>query len=169
MLPLPGKPPFNPDRPAPYWINAAQVYNGLYALSGHNPFAISGLANADMESSFEPYAVGDKGTAYNLWQHHWSPRGERILAATGIDVRTERSIKKVCGALWWELNNVKPYKTAFTLMLAAPTYEAACPLFTKLIEGAGAANAVERRVQDAQFWGVWIGKNAPFIARYPAV
>ena len=169
MIPLPEKPAFNPGNPAQYWVNASQVYNGLYALSGSNPFSIAALANADMESSFRMDVEGDSDTAYNLWQWHWVPRGQRILDATGIDIRTERSIKKVCGALWWEVSNVKPYKTALSLMLGAKTYEAACPIFTTMIEGAGAADAVARREQDAGFWGAWVARNGIFLASRPAL
>ena len=166
IVPPPPKPAFTTT--SPYWITAEQIYNALWALSGRNPFCIAALANADMESAFQAPAIGDEDTAFSFWQWHWAPRGQRILANTGIDVRAERSVKKICAALWWELNNVAPYRTALGLMLAAPTYEAATPIFCNLIEGAGATDAAARRVLDAQILGAWVEKNGIFIAQHPA-
>ena len=167
MLPLPGKPPFDLKNPHPYWITAAKVYNGLFSLSRRNPFSISGLANADMESAFKPSAVGDKGTAFGLWQHHWVPRGAKILAGTGIDVRIETDPFTCCRALWWELNNTRSYSRALSLMLQTSTVSIACPIFTAQIEGAGAPDAGARRVQDALLLSRWVADNPVFLAQFP--
>ena len=160
------KPQFTPS--SPYWIRVAQVYNALWALTAHNPFVIAALANADMESSLLTNVKGDGGRAYNLWQWWWEPRGARILQNTGIDVRTETRTTRVCGALWWELNNVEPYKDALRQMLDCTTYEAATPIFCKVIEGAGAKDAAQRRVTDASIFGPWIERNGIFISQHPA-
>ena len=166
MLPLPPKPTFTPAKPHVYFVTAAQVYNALHDLGAENPLAIAALTNADMETAFHMSAVGDGGTAYNLWQWHWNPRGRRILAGTGTDVRSERSVKKVCEALWWEMTVW--YPKAFAKMKAASTYEEATATFCTLIEGAGAADAAARRVQDSPYWGNWVARNSAFLAAHPA-
>ena len=51
MLPLPKKAAFNLADPAQYWINAAQVYNGLRGCGAGNALTVGAMANADMESS----------------------------------------------------------------------------------------------------------------------
>ena len=166
MIPPPAKPAFDPANPAPYWIAAAQIYNGLRGCSAPIPMTVGALANADMESAFKPGAVGDRDTAFNIWQWHWSPRGERILAGTGIDVRHEASIKKICSALWWELNNV--YPNQLVMLKAFKVSGMAARYFCTFIEGAGATDAASRREQDAEILDVWVAKNADFIAKHPA-
>ena len=168
MLPLPNKPAFNLADPAQYWINAAQTYNGLRGCGAGNALTIGAMANADMEAAMNPTAIGDKDTAFNLWQWHWEPRGVFILARTGVDVRSERSIKKICGALWFELNNVRAYATGFRSMKAANTAAMAARIFCTTIEGAGAADAADRRALDADFWVTWVSKFPQFIAAHPA-
>ena len=167
MLPLPEKPAFDAGNPAPYYVAAAQIYNALRGCGAENPLCIAALANADMESAFKPAAVGDSDQAFSLWQWHWLSRGSRILAATGIDVRHETSIRKIVAALWWELNNVFP--GALMQLRAAPSYEDAAAIFCKLIEGAGAPDASARRVLDAQFWGAFVATHADFLAEHPAL
>jgi hypothetical protein len=168
MLPLPGKPVFNPAAPAQYWINAAECFNALRALAAPVPMTIGVLANFDMEAAFKASAVGDKGTAFNFEQWHWAPRGENILTHTGIDVRTERSIAKIVFASWWELHNVRAYAPALAELLAATHCADAARTFCRYIEGAGAQDAADRRVLDAVLLSVWVDEHADFIASYPA-
>ena len=92
MLPLPAKPAFSPT--SVYWLGARDIYRTMRSLGAHIPFAVVAVANADMESAFKPSANGDNKEAFNLWQWHWNPRGARILANTGIDVRTERTSRR---------------------------------------------------------------------------
>ena len=111
MKPIPAKPAFSTT--SVYWISARDIYRTMRRLGAQNPLAIAALANGDMESAFKPTAVGDDGTAYNIWQHHWNPRGARILAGCRVDLRSERNITKVTGALWWEMTSVDAYKVHF--------------------------------------------------------
>ena len=168
MLTLPPKPVFGSGAFADaYYSRAAQVYNAMLAVSNWKPIAIAALANADMESAFHTGVVGDGGTAFNLWQWHWNPRGERILAETGIDVRHETSIKRIVDALWWELTTV--YPKALALMDATHDYGTAASIFCRLVEGAGAPNASQRRAMDAQFWGNFVDTHADFLKEHPAL
>jgi hypothetical protein len=166
VIPPPPKPAFDAKNPAPYWIAAAQSYNALIGCGAPVPMTVGTMANLDMEAAFKTYLIGDHDTAFNMVQWHWSPRGERILARTGIDVRTERSIKRVVGALWWELNNVYPKQLvmlkAFNLCRMAARY------FCTQIEGAGAKDAADRREADAEILDVWVAENRDFIASHPA-
>ena len=111
----------------PMWSRAAQVYNALWAKCPENPFVIAALANGYMESRFETWVVGDQGHAFNIWQWWWEPRGAAIFAATGIDVRSERSIAKVCEALWWELNSY-PYAASLAAIPRLQNCECSCTL-----------------------------------------
>jgi hypothetical protein len=167
MLPLPPKPVFTPS--APYYIAAAQLYNALRDLGAQNPLAIAAIVNGDMESAFHASANGDDRTAFNVWQHHWNPRGQRILDNTGIDLRTETSFKRIAEALWWELNNVAAYAKAFAEMKADKTAGDATRIFCVAIEGAGAKDAADRRVEDSRFWVNFIATHGAFIAANPAV
>ena len=49
-------------------------------------------------------------------------------------------------------------------MQVATTCESASALFTQFIEGAGAPDALERRVQNASWWSVAVSRNADFFA-----
>jgi len=159
VTPLPPKPAFSPS--SPYWLNARDIYRTMIHLGASNPLAIAALANADMESAFKPGAIGDKGTAHNLWQWH-DDRAARILAGYGVDVRTETNVVAVTGALVWEISTVRAYQPAFTAMKAATTAEDAAAIFCEKIEGAGAPGAKERRAADAAWWTVAIAEHANF-------
>jgi hypothetical protein len=152
---------------ANYFFNrAAQTYNAWIALGVSGNFAIAMVTQAEFESAFKWNAVGDKDQAFNFYQNHWNPRGMAILAATGIDLRKEQSIKRIVAAAWWELNNTekKARDAIATATSAHNAAVAACVLF----EGAGAANAAERRGLGAQRWETWIAANTDFIAANPA-
>lgn len=159
--PLPPKPPFAPA--ASYWLSARAIYQSIRKYDVGNPFAIGALANADLESAFHTGAVGDKGTAFNLWQWH-SDRAARILLATGIDLTKDNDIPRVVAALFWELSNVRPYAKAFADMKATTTAEEAAGIFCQFIEGAGAPDAKERREADAAWWTKAITEHADFFA-----
>lgn len=160
MIPLPPKPAFSES--SPYWAAARDIFTTLRGLGASTPLAVAAIANADMESALKTDVVGDRDTAYNLWQHHWNPRGNRILASTQIDLRHERDVTAVCRALWWELSNVHAYAHAFAEMQAALRSEDAAGIFCAVIEGAGAADAKERRQANAEIWTVLISMHADF-------
>ena len=164
MTSLPAKPAFSSM--SPYWLAARDIFQTMRRLGAQNPLAIAALANADMESAFHTNVVGDKGTAFNLWQWH-ADRAERIAENTGIDVKSEHSIPKVVSALWWEMTHVKAYAHAFDLMDIAKTANEAAGLFCQYIEGAGAPNAKERRELDASWWSVAVAKHPEFFALQP--
>lgn len=162
MVELPVWPPVG----HPFFTKAAQVYNAWKALGVSNPFALAMTTQAEFESAFQSSAVGDQGTAYNIYQWHWVPRGQSILAATGIDVRTETSLSRIVSAAWWELNHTET-KARDAIAAATTAHDAsvaACTLF----EGAGAPMAAERRGVGAERWATWIDKNASFVTVNPA-
>jgi hypothetical protein len=149
-----------------FFVRAAQVYNAWKGYGVSDNFAIAMLTQAEFESAFNPAAVGDNETAYNLHQWHWNPRGASICIGTDIDVRTETSIMKIVSAAWWELNNTE--KNARDAILAAATVEDATTKACALFEGAGAADAVQRRVMGAQRWVTWLGQNQTFVSSHQA-
>lgn len=161
MQPLPPKPVFSPA--ASYWLSARSIYQSLSKYRLGNPFAIGALANADLESAFHTGVVGDRGTAFNLWQWH-SDRAARILLNTGIDVTKDNGIPRVVAALMWELSNVRAYAQAFADMKDAKTAHEAAGIFCQYIEGAGAPDAKERREADADWWTAAITEHADFFA-----
>ena len=150
----------------PVWVRVAQMINAVRAKGAENPLVIATVVNAYHESAVTPKIVGDEGTAFGPWQHHFNPRGARILAGCGVDVRSETSIAKLVDALWWELENV--FGASLAKMKAAATGAEATGIFETDIEGAGAAGALSRRVADAGPLEVWISQNESFIAANPA-
>ena len=166
MTPLPAKPPFSPS--SPYWLGARDIYQTMRHLGAMNPLAIAAVANADMESCFEPQAIGDHDQAYNLWQWWWIPRGARILHDYGVDVRTERNFAVVTGALWWEMTATPAYAAALKQMRADAHVDDATGIFCQVIEGAGAPEAKERRMTDGRLWSVAIANHAAFFDAPPA-
>ena len=165
MTSLPAKPAFSSM--SPYWLASRDIFQTMRRLGAQNPLAIAALANADLESGFHTNIIGDHGTAFSIWQWHWSPRGERILHDYGIDVRTEKNIVAITGALMWEISTVRAYAPAFAAMKTAKTANEAAGIFCSVIEGAGAPNAKERREIDATWWSVAIAKHPEFFALQP--
>jgi hypothetical protein len=149
-----------------FFARAAQCYNAWRDLGVSIPFALAMTTQAEFESAFKANAVGDHHTAYNFYQDHWNPRGEAILAATGIDLRTETSIKAIVAAAWWELNHTET--KARDAIAAATNARDASVVACTLFEGAGAPAAAERRGLGAERWAVWIMKNQAFVAANPA-
>ena len=152
---------------ANYFFNrAAQTYNAWIALGVSGNFAIAMVTQAEFESAFKWNAVGDKDQAFNFYQNHWNPRGIDILVNTGIDVRHEQSIKRIVAAAWYELNATE--KKARDAINAATNAHDASIAACKFFEGAGAANAAERRGLGAQRWESWFLANADFVTKNPA-
>jgi len=169
--PAPVAPPDTtlPTWPAPdnvFFNRAAQVYNAWRGLGVSIPFALAMVTQAEFESAFETNAVGDHDQAFNIYQWHWDPRGERILDKTKTDVRSETSLLKLVEAAWWELNNteIKARDAIAAAKTAREASIAACTLF----EGAGAPDAAQRRGLGAERWSVWVNDNEAFIAANPA-
>jgi hypothetical protein len=153
---------------ANYFFNrAAQTYNAWIALGVSRTFAIGlGVTQPEFESAFKWNAVGDHDRAFNFYQWWWNPRGMAILAATGIDVRREQSIKRIVDAAWWELNHT--HIKARDAVAAAVSVHDAAVIACKLYEGAGAPNASERRGHGGDRWDKWFNDNAAFVATNPA-
>ena len=155
-----------PSAASVMWARAAQIVNALRSKGAGNHLVVAALANAYAESAMSPKIVGDNDEAYSIWQWHWTPRGERILAGFGVDVRTETSVSKLVGAFWWELGTVFP-KTLAELTSATSAEDATRILCTEY-EGAGAPNAADRRVEEAAYLTVWLARNEAFIKANPA-
>jgi N-acetylmuramoyl-L-alanine amidase/Phage tail lysozyme len=151
-----------------FFVRAAQVYNAWRDFGVSIPFAIGMLTQAEFESAFYPSALGDGGTAFNLYQWH-GDRADAILKGTGIDVRTETSIKRIVAAAWWEMTNVPAYIKAKAVISGATRASDSSSIACRMYEGAGAADAAERRGMGGERWSVWIAQNDPFIAANPAV
>lgn len=163
MKPLPIWPRFDEAKPHAFFSTAARVYNAFRRRGLSIRGSIAMMTQADMESWFQTDALGDHGQAHNLFQWWWSPRGSNILQATGIDVRTETSIDKIVEAAWWELNNTHTHalKLIEASTNAAEASRAACVSF----EGAGAADAAERRAKEAERWTVFIGNHNEWVGK----
>ena len=129
--------------------------------------AIGFLANGDMESDFEPEAVGDNDTAFNVAQWHWNPRGSAIFKATGIDVRDETDFDQIVSAIWWELVGAdgRPgvEAAAYAKILPCTTGAEAARQVCAYYEGAGAAEAAERRAADGNFWSTFVSRNLAWV------
>jgi hypothetical protein len=99
-----------------YELNAVAIFTFFYARFGLAIPAVGILAQFNQESSLDPTAVGDKGTAFGLGQWH----GDRCQAmANGIEIdpRTNKNLIDQCRAAWWEL--LSPERAAFEIIMAA--------------------------------------------------
>lgn len=150
-----------------FFQRAALLYNEWLAVPVSRTFAIGMITQAEFESAFKIGAIGDFDTAFNLYQWHWSGRGNVIYSETGIDIRTEANFKKLVAAAWWEMNNTR-YTKARDAILAARTEADAAIAACIYFEGAGAEDAAERRGAGAERWSAWIADNAAFITANPA-
>ena len=74
----PGLPAFDPANPAPYWIAAAQIYNGLRGCSAPIPMTVALWRTQTWKVRSSPGAVGDSDTAFNIWQWHCNGRGNEF-------------------------------------------------------------------------------------------
>ena len=150
-----------------FFNRAAQTYNAWIDLGVSRTFAIGlGVTQPEFEAAFKWNAVGDNDQAFNFHQWHWKPRGMSILAATGIDVRKESSIKRIVAAANWELNHTH-IKARDAVNVAINIHDAAV-VGCKLYEGAGALNASERRGLGGIRWDGWFTANVAFVAANPA-
>jgi hypothetical protein len=161
MLPLPAWPAFDAERPAIFYVTMVHIYNAFDAAHWPRTARIAALANADMESTYKPAAV-DHHQYFNLWQWKWDPRGMRIRAAIGTDVRTERNVVNIVHALTWEL--VIVYPKTFNAVMQATSVAAATGTFCSGFEGAGAADAVQRRQLDGARIDSFISAHAAWVA-----
>ena len=150
-----------PPASNPMWARAAQIVNALRAKGAQNPLVVAALANGYAESAVTAKIEGDNDQAFSIWQWHFVPRGQRILDATGIDVRTESSISRLVDALWWELENV--YPRTLDELKAANSAEDAARIFCTEFEGANAPNAADRRALEAAYLSL---KSAEFSATF---
>jgi len=164
MIPLPAKPEFSET--SAYWLAARDVYVSCRQHGAENPFAIGIMANLDAESAFKTNVIGDDGTAFNEAQWH-SDRVARILENTGIDLKAERSIPRVIYGLFWEMTHVPAYENAYNQMMTETSAENAAEIFCRYVEGAGAADAQQRRALNAAFWTVAVSDHQDFFATPP--
>lgn len=156
MLPTIVLPAWPAESDAPGFFAAARaLFDKFKALGASNPTALAILAQAEAESSLNPKAVGDKGTAHGLWQWH-SDRCAQIKAATGIDVCTA-GLEDQATAAWWELTKGQE-RPAFAKFSTAETALEAGQLACTLWERAGAPIAAQKRGALAERWADYFSK-----------
>jgi hypothetical protein len=135
---------------------AKQIYNAFNGWKTPHgvfkPFHAGAIVEqADAESSFLASALGDRGSAYGLWQWHMA-RAHQILIGTGIDVEAFPPVAKQIQAAQWELVHTSYAKTALQYILAATdAYDAgaaACIFW----EQAGAPGQPAKRGAGAVAW-----------------
>lgn len=105
-------------------------------------------ANAFNESSFDPDAVGDHGTAYGLFQWH-TDRQEQFRAVCGKPIREATATDQIT-FLNWELHSTE--KKAGDALKQARTAREAGEVFCRLFERASAPGQAEKRGSLAQQW-----------------
>lgn len=139
----------------PSWDRAKQIVARLRSRGEQNPFICAAVVNALAESGWRAVIAGDSGKSFGPFQINWVYGGEPIMAATGIDIRTEPDLAKHVDALLWLLGS-KPYERIAAEIDAAKTAVDATRAFVVDFERAGAADAVERRVAIAPEIDVWL-------------
>lgn len=161
MLPLSAWPAFNTAHPHPYFVSAAKLFNAARRMGYPIPAAIGMfVTQPDMEAAFKPRVVGDHGEAFNICQWH-EPRISNILKGCNIDVTTETDLNRLAMAMDWELRNT--HRRAREAILAAENAADAARAACTYYEGAGAADAAERRANEAERWSAFIGRNLAWV------
>lgn len=96
-----------------------QIWN-FFAQKGLQPHQIAGImGNIGAESSFNPNAVGDNGTAFGLFQNHADRGGGSGLLASGVQGQLDHA--------WNELQG--PENKAFQALLASKDAPGAAAAF----------------------------------------
>lgn len=159
---LPAWPEFNEASPSWFFVSAAKVFNNFRGFGESIPFSIAMVVMGQMEADFQTGVVGDKGTAFGLWQEH-ADRAAAIKKATGIDLlaKPAPSIKDQCIAAQFEFG--KTEMKARDAMRKEVTAAGAAAQCTALFERAGAAGAVDRRAADGTRWSAFIGANMAWV------
>ena len=142
---------------------AKQIYdafNGLKTERGtffpHHAAAI--VEQADAESSFNPHALGDHGTAFGLLQWHGA-RSSQIYAGTGINVKNAPSVASQIQAAQWELQHTSYATTALPRILAtSDAYDAGAAACT-YYEQAGAPGQAAKRGAGAAAWAAYFSQH----------
>jgi Phage tail lysozyme len=93
--------------PAEQQIVAGQIRAAFMAAGWESNAACGMVAQAEAESSFRTWAVGDNDEAYGLWQIHWKPRSIAILHGCGVDLHTLPGVADQCKAVLWELAHLE--------------------------------------------------------------
>lgn len=155
-------PAFDQAKPHAFYVGMAQCFNCWVSFGVQNPFAIGMTTQADAEARFITTAVGDKGTAFGLYQEH-KDRADRIKLQTGIDLLAvpPPSILDQCRAAWWELNNTE--KKARDAMMLAITGGGAAAIGCSMFERAGAPDAVARRTLEGERITVFVSRNLDWV------
>ena len=116
------------------------------------------MADADREDSLTPRLVGDKGTAFNIGQHHM-PRIRSILKGTGIDMRTA-TVAEACAGIFWEVT-AGPYKAVYPALLASPTAWGKNAILIARFEQSGDhARDLAEQLPKAEHWLATFGGRA---------
>ena len=160
--PLSAWPAFDADKPHPFFVGAAHVFNAWCGFGVPVPFAIAMVTMADMEAAFKAAVVGDHGSAYGIYQEH-KDRAERIKIKIGVDMLASPapSLFDQCRAAWWELNNTET--RAREMILAANNAGDASRAATTYFERAGAGSAADRRAAEGERWSAWIGQHLDWV------
>jgi len=153
-----------PLEPDPFFGLAGRSINKWLSFGVSMPFALAMTAQAEAESSFRVAVVGDKGTAFGVFQFH-GDRCAVILKNTGVDVTKGPPIEKQIEAAWWELNNVET--VALKNISAAKTANDAAIAACVYYERAGASMAAQRRGAMAERWADYVQSHPDFLKSNP--
>ena len=117
------------------------------------------IGNTEGETSLYPEQRGDHGKGLSITQWHWEPRGENILAATGIDVRDPRlPVEKACDAIWWEINHAIGYRNIWKALQGSTTIETDIDIIVNHYEqSANRAEDIRKRTAFAKVWAAYFG------------
>jgi len=143
-------------QPQSYDERAATIYK-YWIAAGFTPAQACGLlAQADAESSLDPNAVGDHGSAFGLDQWH-GDRADAIKAGCGVNLRAKPPLADQLKAALWELTHTE--KTAFTHIKAQATAYDAGFVACRLWERPASMTQWAKRGATAQKWANYFLKN----------
>ena len=139
-----------------YYANAAQIYS-FFLANGFTPAQACGiLAQADAESSLDPTAVGDKDTAFGMFQWHGA-RATVIKKGCGVDVAKLPPMTDQLTAALWELNHSE-HSASIQIKLATTAYDAGYAA-ARFWERPGSPLQYAKRGDKAEAWATYFSQH----------
>jgi hypothetical protein len=112
----------------------------------------SWVADGDRETSLNPSALGDKGTAHGIAQYHQA-RISAIKAHTGIDMASA-PLDQQCAGIYFEITSpLSPYRHVWPMFMAAQTLWSKNQILIHSFEQSGnQARDLEVQIPKALYW-----------------
>lgn len=146
---------------------AQESFNFWRSKGATHAQAAAMVANEETESSFNPRAIGDGGSAHGIMQWH-KDRRQNILRGRGINVDTANHLEQL-EASYWEMTRGNERDGGRRFFAARNEREAVDALVNYYERPADRAGNVRGRTAGALRWAGRFGEGAPIADAGPKV